>query len=211
MDGSHSTHTRISPWHEIGESWKNQNNNNLLNSHNITPISSLTLSSWTTVDLHWSVFVQTQKNLVGQQPLGPVTGGQITIFYPFHRGWRRGWDPYFHKLLSHTYSLTPMLTWSEGIKFFTPSLGQLGPERVSISMKMWKFTNQNIAFLKSAPSNYPKTLVFCWSLWWLSNGSHFLGHFWSLIWPGHNHVAITGLQQTSLLFCTNDKHSQHIN
>jgi hypothetical protein len=48
---------------------------------------------------------------------------------------------------------------------------------------MCNFTNQNIAFLKSAPSTYPKTFVFCWSLW-LTNGSHFLGHFCSLFpWP----------------------------
>jgi hypothetical protein len=38
---------------------------------------------------------------------------------------------------------------------------------------MCNFTNQNIAFLKSAPSNYPKTLVFCWSLWLPNESAQF--------------------------------------
>jgi hypothetical protein len=72
----------------------------------------------------------------------PGMKGQNFILGPFWPrpqslwGWTRGWDPHFRKLLSQTNSFTPMLTWCDDIKFLTPSSSQLGPERVSISVKM---------------------------------------------------------------------------
>jgi hypothetical protein len=113
--------------------------------------------------------------LFTDSPLGPVTGPNYHFgpFWPLPQGLGGGWNPYFHKLLwdSQTYSLTLMLTWSDDIKFLTPSLSQFDPERVSISVKMCNFANHNIAFLISV-GRYDCL------------GFHFLGHFCSLVpWP----------------------------